>query len=84
MASAPPLPQRTHKNGIERGVHELRTHALIAIVLATDSYREQKPWQDVWPEYESFKEFMPLLWPSERQQLLTPSALGGSTFPSLV
>ncbi|KAF8434939.1 hypothetical protein BGX38DRAFT_1275233 [Terfezia claveryi] len=74
-ASVSTFPMRTDENGRERGLHALRTHALIAIVLATKSYKEQKSWQDVWPNYNSFKEFMPLLWLQETQQLLTPSAI---------
>ncbi|KAF8425633.1 hypothetical protein EV426DRAFT_53784 [Tirmania nivea] len=75
VASVPTLPIRIDENGRERGVHKLRTHALIAAVLAAGSYKEQRPWQDVWPNHDSFKEFMPLLWQQEAQQLLTPSAI---------
>ncbi|KAF8470211.1 hypothetical protein BDZ91DRAFT_678491 [Kalaharituber pfeilii] len=60
--------------GIGRpGLRDLRTHALIAAGIATRAYKDQQPWQDVWPTYENFKEFMPLLWESNRQDLLPPS-----------
>ena len=71
----PSLSHITHKHGKERTTHELRTHALIAVGLAINSYHEQKPWQEVWPSYESFREYMPLLWDTAKQELLPPSAL---------
>ncbi|KAI5801440.1 hypothetical protein DFH27DRAFT_58423 [Peziza echinospora] len=71
----PSLSHITLKHGKERTTHELRTHALIAVGLAIKSYHKQKPWQDVWPSYESFREYMPLLWDTAKQELLPPSAL---------
>lgn len=72
------VPQVPAKIGATRGVHELRTHALIAAALAVNAYKAQQPWQNVWPDYESFKACMPLLWPEQRQSSLPPSTLGES------
>ena len=81
LESLPTVSQGSAKIKVTRGVHELRTHALIAASLAVNAYKAQQPWQNVWPDYESFKACMPLLWPAQKQDSLPPSALGESCIP---
>ena len=81
LESLPTVPHVSARIGVTRGVHDLRTHALIAAALAVNAYKAQQPWQNVWPDYDSFKACMPLLWPEQRQDSLPPSALGESVYP---
>ncbi|CZT40887.1 uncharacterized protein RSE6_00558 [Rhynchosporium secalis] len=77
LLSVPLLALRTVntvRKEISQALPETTVHNLLATDLALDETIDYAPWRAVLPTQDSFKDSMPLLWPSSLQALLPPQA----------